>query len=411
MLVGMTKTTAALLCALAAGPLQGAPPHSATIWLTTWAASPSAQNPDPAAMRARKLEFADQTVREIVHTSMGGESVRIKLSNVFGTQAVNVTAAHIALAGAADAVTPGSDRTLTFSGRPAVSILPGALVLSDPVDLKVPALGDLAISLYFSELTMTSTLHYSAQQHSYVAAGNATAAEKLTEPVAVTSWAFLTSVDVSAPPDAATIVALGDSITDGAKSEMDANHRWPNILANRMIGARGPNRYAVVDAGIGGNRILRDANARNIAYGVSALARLERDVLALEGVRFIILLEGINDLGYPESNADEMIAAMKQIVERAHEKGIRVIGGTIMASERAGARANGLSEKEKRRLAVNEWIRTSKMLDGFVDFDKAIKDSLQPGVMAAAYDSGDHLHPNDAGYKAMGEAVDLKLFP
>lgn len=385
----------------------------ATHWVATWAASPSIQNPDPAAMRTRKLEFTNQTVREIVHTSVGGDTVRIKLSNVFGTLAVNVTAAHIALsAGAsagAGAITPGSDRAVTFSGKPTVSILPGALVLSDPVRLAVPVLGNLSVSLFFADTTMTTTLHYSAQQNSYVAAGDATSSETLADPQAVTSWSFLTAVDVLAPEDTGLIVAFGDSITDGAKSAMDLNHRWPDILASRLITPKGPNRFAVVDAGIGGNKIISDATGRNIAYGVNGLARLERDALAQAGVRYLLLLEGINDLS---SNApvDDLVAGMKQIVERCHENGIKVIGGTITPAERAGARANGLSDRETRRLALNEWIRNGKAFDGYVDFEKAVEDPAQPGAMLAAYDSGDHLHPNDAGYKAMGEAVDLTLF-
>ena len=399
------------------------PAAEATHWVATWAASPSIQNPDPAAMRTRKLEFVNQTVREIVHTSIGGDTVRVKLSNVFGTEAVKVTASHIALSrpgfaestGACCAVVDiggivaGSDRALTFSGKPAVTILPGALVLSDPVKLDVPVLGDLAVSLFFADTTMTTTLHYSAQQNSYVAAGDATSAEKLTDPQMVTSWSFLTAVDVIAPANTGLIVAYGDSITDGAKSAMDQNHRWPNILANRLITAKGPNRFAVVDAGIGGNKIISDATGRNIAYGVNGLARLERDALAQAGVKYLLLLEGINDLS-SNASVDDLVAGMKQIIERCHENGIKVIGGTITPAERVGARANGLSDRETRRLALNEWIRNGKGFDRYVDFEKAVEDPAQPGTMKAEYDSGDHLHPNDAGYKAMGEAVDLSLF-
>ncbi len=391
-----------LFCAIASA---AEPTH----WVATWAASPSIQNPDAAAMRTRKLEFSNQTVREIVHTSIGGDTVRIKLSNVFGTQAVNVAGSHIALSAGAAGIVPGSDRVLTFSGRPVVSILPGALVLSDPVKLSVPVLGDLAVSLFFSDTAMTTTLHYSAQQNSYVANGDVTAAETLPDPQTVTSWAFLTAVDVLAPESTGLIVAFGDSITDGARSTQDANRRWPNILANRLITPKGPNRLAVVDAGIGGNKIIFDATGRNIAYGVNALARIERDALAQAGVKYVLLLEGINDLS---SNAasDDLIAGMKQIIERCHENGVKVIGGTITPAERAGARANGVSDRETRRLAVNDWIRKGKAFDGYVDFEKAIEDPAQPGVMGAQFDSGDHLHPNDAGYKAMGEAIDLSLF-
>jgi lysophospholipase L1-like esterase len=374
-------------------------------------------------MRTRKLEFTNQTIREIVHTSIGGDTVRIKISNVFGTQPVKVTATHIALSrpgmasttGACCSVVdiggivPGSDRTLTFSGNPAVTILPGALVLSDPVKVPVPVLGDLAVSLFFTDTTMTTTLHYSAQQNSYVTDGDTTTAEKLTDPQTVTSWAFLTAVDVLAPQSTGLIVAYGDSITDGAKSAMDQNHRWPNILADRLISPKGPNNFAVVDAGIGGNKIISDATGRNIAYGVNGLARLERDALAQAGVKYLLLLEGINDLS-SNASVDDLMAGMKQIIERCHENGVKVIGGTITPAERAGARANGLSDRETRRLALNEWIRNGKTFDGYVDFEKAVEDPAQPGSMKAEFDSGDHLHPNDAGYKAMGEAVNLVLF-
>ena len=398
------------------------PAAEATHWVATWAASPSIQNPDPAAMRTRKLEFVNQTVREIVHTSIGGDTVRIKLSNVFGTEPVKVTASHIALSRPGVAATngalsvvdvggivAGSDRALTFSGKAAVTILPGALVLSDPVKLDVPVLGDLAVSLFFADTTMTTTLHYSAQQNSYVTAGDTTSAVRLTDPQTVTSWSFLTAVDVVAPASTGLIVAYGDSITDGAKSAMDQNHRWPNILANRLITAKGPNRFAVVDAGIGGNKIISDATGRNIAYGVNGLARLERDALAQAGVKYLLLLEGINDLS-SNASVDDLVAGMKQIIERCHENGIKVIGGTITPAERVGARANGFSDRETRRLALNEWIRSGKSFDGYVDFEKAVEDPSQPGSMKAEFDSGDHLHPNDAGYKAMGEAVDLSLF-
>ncbi len=359
------------------------PAADATHWVATWAASPSIQNPDPAAMRTRKLEFTNQTMREIVHTSIGGDTVRIKLSNVFGTQPVNVSTTHIALSAGAGAIAPGSDRPLTFSGKPTVSILPGALVLSDPVKLDVPVLGDLAISLFFADTTMTTTLHYSAQQNSFVAAGDATSSASLTDPQPVTSWSFLTAVDVLAPESTGSIVAFGDSITDGARSAMDVNHRWPNFLANRLITPKGPNKFAVLDAGIGGNKIISDATGRNIAYGVNGLARLERDALAQAGVKYVLLLEGINDLS-SNASAEDLIAAMRQIIERCHENGVKVVGGTVTPADRPGARANGLSDRETRRLALNDFIRNGKAFDGYVDFEKAVEDPAQPGVMLAA---------------------------
>jgi lysophospholipase L1-like esterase len=381
-----------------------------THWVTTWLASPAPQIPDPAQMRTRHLEFGSQTVREIVHTSIGGDSARVKLSNAFGTQAVTIGAAHIALSASEANITADSDRTLTFSGRPSVSIPPGAMVLSDPVKLDVPSLGNLAVSIFLPETAIASTVHYAAQQNNYVGAGDVTGAASIPDPVQIPSWPYLAAVDVTAPESAGAIVAFGDSITDGARSTLDANQRWPNILANRIAAGKSAGRFAVVDAGIGGNRILHDA-ARNITFGPSALERFDRDVLTQAGIRYIVILEGINDINHPGGtaplaetvSAEDMIAGLRQLIARAHEKGVKVVGCTITP-------ASGTGEKETKRLAVNDWIRNGKAFDGVVDFEKAVRDPASPGKLTAEYDSGDHLHPSDAGYKAMGEAVDLSLF-
>jgi lysophospholipase L1-like esterase len=228
---------------------------------------------------------------------------------------------------------------------------------------------------------------------------------------------FLTGVDVLAPESASAVVAFGDSITDGARSTVDANRRWPNILADRLLAGRGRKNVAVLDAGIGGNRILHDATA-NVRFGVNALARFDRDVLAQPGVRYVIVLEGINDLGHagssaPESetvSAEDLIAGMKQMIERAHEKGLKIFGATLTPFEGTAFKGYFTPEKEVKRKAVNEWIRSGKAFDGVIDFEKAVRDPSHPDRMLAGYDGGDHLHPGDAGYKAMGEAIDLSLF-
>lgn len=368
-------------------------------------------------MRTAGFVFEDQTLREIVHTTIGGDTVRVRLSNAFGSDDVEIAAAHIALrANGADFVA-ASDRPLTFSGRPAVTIPPGALVLSDPVRLDVPAAGDLAISLYLPKAATGAGIHYSAQQTSYAAKGDLTGTASLPDPATLTSWVFLTGVDVLAPESTAVAVAFGDSITDGAVSTLDVNHRWPDFLAARLLARRGGKKVAVIDAGIGGNRILRDARS-DVRYGVNALARFERDALAQPGVKWVILLEGINDLGHydpagPDSekpSAEDVIAGLRQMVERAHELGIKVMGGTLTPFEGTAFGHYFTPEKEAKRKAINEWIRSSGAFDGVVDFDKAVRDPDHPDRMLAAYDSGDHLHPKDAGYKAMGEAVDLALF-
>ncbi|HEX3683304.1 MAG TPA: SGNH/GDSL hydrolase family protein [Bryobacteraceae bacterium] len=402
-----------LFLALAAGGSAAPQEH----WVATWAASPSPQMGDEAKMRAEKLQFQNQTVREIVHTSVGGNMVRVRLSNAYGKATVEIDAAHIAARSRDSEIVAGSDRVLTFSGRAGVSIPPDALVLSDPVKLDAHAASDLAISLFVSKASTGAGIHYSAQQTSYIGEGDRTGATSLSGAETITSWVFLTGVDVLAPGSAETVVAFGDSITDGARSTVDANRRWPNILADRLLAQHGRQEVAVVDAGIGGNRILHDA-ATNVQFGVNALARFDRDVLAQPGVRYVIVLEGINDIGHagtsaPDSetvSAEEIIAGLKQMVERAHEQGLKIFGGTLTPFAGTVFPGYYTAEKDVKRKAVNEWIRTSKAFDGVVDFDQAIRDPSDPDRMLAAYDGGDHLHPGDAGYKAMADAIELSLF-
>jgi lysophospholipase L1-like esterase len=323
----------------------------------------------------------------------------VRRSNYYGTKAVAIGEVHLALRGAGAKILPGSDRPLTFSGKANVSIPSGALVLSDPVDLKAPAAADLAVSLFMPPgAVIASTIHYSAQQTSYVAAGNICGAEDMPENVTISSWPYLMGVDVMEAAGFGTIVTLGDSITDGSRSTSDTNRRWPDVLAGRLLAQKG-NKFAVVNAGIGGNRIMSDTN--NVAYGPNALARFDRDVLTMPGLKYVFLFEGVNDIG--SSSAEEIIFGMKQLIERTHEHGLKIVGATIMPL-RTGP--PGAAKRE----AVNQWIRTSKAFDGFVDFDKTISDPNQPGVFQKVYDSGDNLHPNDAGHKAMGDAVDLSLF-
>jgi lysophospholipase L1-like esterase len=386
-----------------------------THWVATWGASPAPQLADEAQMREAKLEFENQTLREIVHVSIGGKTLRVRLSNAFGKEGVEIGAVHVAVRGKESGLVPGSDHALTFGGRPGVTIPANALVLSDPVKLEVPDAADLAISVFVPHKALGGGVHYSAQQTSYVAAGDATSAASLEAPTKIGSWVFLTSVEVEAPETASTVVAFGDSITDGARSTTDANHRWPDILAGRLLAEH--KKVAVIDAGIGGNRILHDAMS-NVRFGVSALARFDRDVLAQAGVKYLIILEGINDLGHagtsaPASetvSAEDLIAGMKQMIERAHEHGIKVFGATVTPFEGTSFPGYFTPEKEVKRKALNEFIRNGHAFDGVIDFEKAVRDPQNPDRILAGYDGGDHLHPGDAGYKAMGEAIDLKLF-
>jgi lysophospholipase L1-like esterase len=364
-------------------------------------------------VKKANLTFANQTIREIVHVSLGGSLVRVRLSNAYNKQAVQVGAAHIALRSKDAAIAAGSDRVLTFSGRQSVTIPPDALVLSDPVTLEVPPLSDVSISIFLPQATAAAGIHYAAQQTNYVGAGDLTSAAAISSPSTLSSWVFLTGVDIAAPAAASTLVAFGDSITDGARSSENANHRWPNFLAERLRGTP----IGILDEGIGGNRILHDPNT-NIQFGVSALARFDRDVLAQPGVRYVIILEGINDLGHAgpklfpneQVNAEDIIAGLKQLIARAHEKGIKIYGATLTPF--AGTPFPGyFSEaKETERKAVNEWIRTSRAFDAVIDFDQAVRDPAAPDHILAAFDGGDHLHPGDEGYKAMAGAIDLALF-
>jgi lysophospholipase L1-like esterase len=393
------------LCAFAA----------ASHWVATWAASPAPQLPDDQ-MRSAHLEFSDQTLREIIHTSLGGGTVRVRLSNVFGKESVEMGAVHIAARAKDSAISAATDQPLTFNGRAAVTIPPNAIILSDPVKLSVPPDSDLAISIYLPHSALGGGVHYAAQQTSYIGAGNEVAAELIATPQTITSWVFLAGVDVNAPSKVGTVVAFGDSITDGARSTLDANRRWPNELAKRLLQRKG-RKVGVVDAGIGGNRILHDAQS-NIRFGVNALARFDRDVLEQPGVRYIIVMEGINDLGHAGSSAplsetvsaEDLIGALQQLILRSHEQGVKVYGATLTPFEGTVFPGYYSAEKEAKRKALNEWIRTSKAFDGVLDFEEAVRDPAHPTHLLPAFDSGDHLHPNDAGYQAMADSIDLALF-
>lgn len=400
---------------LAVTMLWAAPLLGESHWVVTWGASPAPQTGGEAQMREQNLVFENQTLREIVHVSAGGGEVRVRLSNAFGVEEAEIGAAHIALHDKASRIVAGSDRVLTFSGRRNVTLPPNAVALSDPVKLSVPPGGDVAISLFLPKKAVGAGIHYAAQQTAYVAEGDMTGAESVAGGGTLTSWVFLAGVDVLAPESVTAVVAFGDSITDGARSTVDANHRWPDFLAARL--REKGRKLAVIDAGIGGNRILHDAQS-NVRFGVSALARVDRDVLAQPGVKYVIVLEGINDLGHAGSSApasetvsaEDIIAGLKQLIERAHENGLKIFGATLTPFEGTPFKGYFTPEKEAKRKAVNEWIRTGKTFDGVIDFDKALRDPAHPDRMLAAYDGGDHLHPGDAGYQAMGEAVDLALF-
>lgn len=405
-------TQALFLCIVLASALtcSAAEKRANESWVGTWATSPYAYTPRAGGLAAG--DFSDVTLRQIVHTSIPGNAIRIRLSNDFGVEPLHIDAVHVAMGAEGGAIRAGTDRPVTFNGKPSVTIPAGTFMLSDAVAIALPAFSDLAISFHLPAQRITSiSYHGDAKQTSYIAAGSVADAATLTAPKPITSWYFLSGVDVQPKSEKATVVvAIGDSITDGALSTDDRNARWPDILAQRLQANKATSAIGVLNEGIGGNRVLNDGNAPNL------LARFDRDVLAQSGVKYIILLEGINDIGRlsgkaidpaDQITANDLILGMTQVAVRAHEHGIKIFGATILPYMGAGySSANG----EAVRSAVNEWIRHSGVLDGVVDLDKTTQDPARPTMMLPKYDSGDHLHPGDAGYKAMGEAIDLRLF-
>ena len=413
-------------------------------WVATWmaaatsrtdAATPTPQTTDvrgevPPAVLAvapgqqlpvggqSPLHFDNQTLRQIVHVTVGGSRLRVVLTNVFGTAPLAIGAAQVALRDHDASIQPQSSRPLTFDGSTSTTIPPGTIVLSDPVALTVRDFADLAIDIYLPNDTAAMrspiTTHAASWQTNYVSAsGNHAGAASL--PVQTTTayrrqdglptatWFFLARVEVTAPAITEAVVTLGDSITDGTASGTDTNNRWPDHLARRLLNAN--LRVAVLNAGIGGNRVLGDGN------GVSALARFDRDVLAQPGVRHVIVLEGINDIGgardNPSPGARDLIAAHRQLIERAHAHGLKIYGATLTPFEGANYYT---AAGEAKRQALNDWIRAGKAYDAVFDFDAAVRDPSHPARTLPQYDAGDHLHLNSAGYKVVADTIDLPLF-
>jgi lysophospholipase L1-like esterase len=406
MMTKQNRFTLTLLLCLCAMTTRTATAATPAHWVGTWAAAPLA-----AINQNNQFGATDTTCREIVHISLGGSTVRIVLSNEFGLDPLTIGAAHIALSsGNAGEINPSSANALTFGGRPSVTIPPGALVVSDPADLKLPAFADVAVSLFVPTQPIRQiSVHNFADQTSYTVAGNTVGAKALESPTEIRSWPFLKGIDVKAKDKSASIVTFGDSITDGAHSTPNANVRWPDILARRLQDNKKTANLAILNEGIGGNRVLHD-NA-----GPSALSRFDRDVLAQSGVKYLIIMESINDIGHATSptdphdpvTTDDLIFGLTQLATRAHTHDIKVIGATLTPF--VGAKYQS-PEGEAMRQAINKWIRTTKQFDGVIDFDKTTVDPTHPGMFLPLDDSGDHLHPADAGYKAMGDSIDLNLF-
>jgi lysophospholipase L1-like esterase len=400
---------AALIAALGAHTTRSALAQTALAqtWVGTWTASPQLPR---GVMPA---SFSNQTVRQVVRVSIGGSKVRIRLSNEFGSKPVLIGAASVALVGKGTEIVAGSLRPLTFGGAKKVTLLPGAPALSDPLELNVASLSDLAINLYLPASTELATVHQVGLQTADVSApGDFTASAEFPVVDRFTHRFFLTGVLVEPSASARAIVTFGDSITDGTNSTVNANGRWPDILARRLKDAGAT--VAVLNQGISGNRVLSDG------AGASGLARFERDVLSQPAVSHVVILLGINDIGWPgtalEPNgvirtADDIVAGYKQMIERARVRSIKVIGATLTPFENETFLPGAWNpRREAVRQEVNEWLRKAEAFDAIADFDRALRDPEHPTRMLPVYDCGDHLHPSDRGYRAMGDAIDLTPF-
>lgn len=387
--------------------------HAQTRWIGSWASAQ--QLPEPHNSLATE-DLEDATLRQVVHLSIGGRQLRVHLSNRFGAAPLHLASVHIAQAVslARGEINVATDKALTFSGRGDVTIPAGAEYVSNEVGFSAAALSDLAITIHFDVPPPGQTGHPGSRATSYLAHGDLVSSAELTDAKKVEHWYFISGVDVGAPPRAVAVAVLGDSLTDGHGSTTDGNNRWPDLLAKRLQADPATQGIGVLNQGIGGNRVLLDG------IGPNALARFDNDVLAPAGVRYLIVLEGVNDIGMLTHDGEvapvehdglvrRIICAYEQIVTRAHAHHIKVIGATILPFVGSLFYRPGATSEADRQ-AINEWIRTPGHFDGLIDFDKVTRDPEHPDRMLPAFDCGDHLHPSPAGYAAMAEAVPLSLF-
>jgi lysophospholipase L1-like esterase len=403
--------TTVLLLAPAARDLHA--DHVNRGWVGSWTASSQLLEADNALDPS---DLRDATLRQVVHLSLGGNQIRVRLSNRFGDAQLHLSAVHVArpVSPASGKIISGTDRALKFSGSPQVTIPPHADYISDPLPFVVNALSDLAITIYIDATPEEQTGHPGSRATSYLTHGDFSSAIEIPNAKTIDHWYFIAGIDVAAEQESEAIVTFGDSITDGHGATTNSNNRWPDILAQRLQAEPSTRILAVLNQGIGGNRLLSDR------LGPNALSRFDHDVIAQPGVRYLIVLEGINDIGMLERNRNpdtaehqqlvrRIIGTCEQMIVRAHSHGIKVIGATLLpfvGSDFYHPDPAG----EADRQAVNEWIRGSGHFDAVIDFDKLVRDPAHPERMLAEFDSGDHLHPSPAGYAAMAQSIPLSLF-
>jgi len=385
-------------------------------WVGTWAASPQPFMPG-------SLEtYQNQSLRLIVHTSVAGTMIRVKISNLYGDRPLRIGGAHVARRTVAADIDSTTDRILRFAGASSAIVPPGSMAVSDPVSLDIPALSDLAVSIFLPATTKTTTSHFLAQQTSYVSTktGDSTAAAAFPIAKTIDSWPFLTGVDVISTPSASVIVAFGDSTVDGDGTTPDSNHRWPDLLAARLQQGVG-RETGVLNEGMIGNRLLlgspREAKQFGAALGEAGVTRFARDALGQQGIRCVIVRLGVNDIAFPGAftpsaarvTAERLISGYRQLIARARQRGIRVIGTTLSPFEGVSIPGYYTAEKDAVRQQVNTWVRSSGEFDAVVDLDAVLRDPSHPSRLRPDYDSGDHLHTNDTGYAATANAIPLAL--